>query len=105
MSIFGYPAVITHVKAIVDNWGRVSGTDEVPSKAKVIEEQKVIKNDKGEEVQSMIEVHLPGAHSIGNQDRILYTNQLGKEYDFRPLHYEVRKELGTDIAKKVIIYG
>lgn len=105
MSLFGYPAEITHKKAVIDTWGRVSAFTDSVKKAKVIEEQKVIKNDQGEEVQSIIEVHLEGAHTIGISDQFTYMNKMGKEIKFRPLHYEIKKLLGTDQVKKVIVYG
>ncbi|PKH09859.1 hypothetical protein [Planomicrobium sp. MB-3u-38] len=105
MSLFGYPADIIHKKATVDAWGRVSWFVDESKKAKVIEEQKIIKNAQGEEVQSNIEIHLEGAQKIGAADQFLYKNQMGKEITIRPLHYEIKKVLGTDDVKKVIVYG
>ena len=40
MSLFGYPATVTHYKANIDSWGRVSGYTTVAKNAKVVEEQK-----------------------------------------------------------------
>jgi len=123
MSLFGYPADIIHRQSLVDEWGRPSGFGEdVELKAKVVEEQKLIKNAKGEEVQSVIEIHLEGAHLIKFSDMFIYLNQRFYEsfkhdtrfdphYDdaealsIRPLHIELKKQLGTDDVKKVIVYG
>lgn len=105
MSLFGYPADITHKVAVLDEWERVKWFEEVPLKAKVIEEQKLIKNDKGEHIHSMIEVHLDGAHQIHSVDTFSYITQMGKTINFRPVHFETKKLLGTDIVKKVILYG
>jgi len=105
MSLFGYPADIIHHKAQLDAWNRVTGFSEVFLKAKVVEEQKLIKNSKGEEVQSMIEVHIEGSHIVTMLDEFVYQKDLGNEIRFRPLHYEVKKNIGTDDVKKLIIYG
>lgn len=105
MSLFGYPADIVHKKATVDEWDRVKWFVDSNKKAKVVEEQKIVKNAQGEEVQSIVEVHLEGAHSIGTSDQFVYINQLGKKITFRPLHYEIKKVMGTDNIKKVVVYG
>ncbi|WP_317944319.1 hypothetical protein [Sporosarcina saromensis] len=94
-----------HRKAIVDEWGRPGGFKDVPLTAKVVEEQKLIKNAKGEEVHSIVEAHLEGPHLVGMTDEFVYRTQLGQEIKFRPQHIEVKKFLGTDDVKKVIVYG
>lgn len=105
MSIFGYPATITHNAAIKDNWNRVSGYSPTQKNAKVIEQQKLIKNEKGEEIQSIAEIHLEGAQSLSHQDYIEYANALGKTVRYNVKHIEIKKQLGTDEVKKVIIYA
>lgn len=105
MSLFGYPADITHKKAILDAWNRVTGFETVYLKAKVVEEQKLVKNSKGEDVHSIIEAHLEGSHRITENDEFVYVKDLGNEIDFRPQHWEIKKLLGTDDVKKVIVYG
>ncbi|MGY6765690.1 hypothetical protein ACW73O_11705 [Faecalibacterium prausnitzii] len=105
MSLFGYPADITHFSAILDSWGRVTGYNQIPKKAKVVEEQKLIKNDKGEDVISIAEIHLEGPQEIKTQDYFLYTNALGKEIRYDIKHIEIKKVLGTDEVKKVVVYG
>ncbi|MFE8697978.1 hypothetical protein ACFYKT_16675 [Cytobacillus sp. FJAT-53684] len=111
MSLFGYPADIVHYSAMLDSWGRVdtqnylTGFKPIPKKVKVIEEQKLIKNDKGEEVHSIAEIHLEGTQELKMQDYFLYTNALGKEVRYDIKHIEIKKNLGTDEVKKVIVYG
>lgn len=105
MSLFGYPAVITHKKAIVDEWGRPGGFEESILNAKVVEEQKLIKNAEGEEVHSVIEAHLENAQLITMLDEFVYVSKLGPTINFRPQHIEVKKQLATDDVKKVIVYG
>ncbi|WP_172369567.1 hypothetical protein [Sporosarcina jiandibaonis] len=110
MSLFGYPAAILHRKAIVDDWGRSAGFDEVPLSAKVVEEQKLIKSSKvenvqGEMVHSSIEVHLEGPHLVTMLDEFVYVTNLAQVIKFRPVHFEVKKHIGTDDVKKVIVYG
>ncbi|MCU9614085.1 hypothetical protein OEV98_10990 [Caldibacillus lycopersici] len=105
MSIFGYPADIIHKSAILDEWNRVTDYNSIPKKAKVVEEQKLIKNDKGEDVISIAEIHLEGIQDIKTQDYFLYTNALGKEIRYDIKHIEIKKNIGTDDVKKVIIYG
>ncbi|KYC94368.1 hypothetical protein B4102_3589 [Heyndrickxia sporothermodurans] len=105
MSLFGYPADIIHNVAVIDNWNRVTGYFPLPLKAKVVEEQKLIKNDKGEDVISIGEIHLEGAHEISPQDYFLYTNALGKEIRYNVKHIEIKKNLGTDDVRKVVVYG
>jgi hypothetical protein len=105
MSLFGYPADVVHQVAILDSWNRVTGYNPIPKKAKVVEEQKLIKNDKGEEVISIGEIHLEGAQDIKVQDYFLYTNALGKEIRYDIKHIEIKKLLGTDNVKMVIVYA
>ncbi|MBO1515051.1 hypothetical protein [Metabacillus bambusae] len=105
MSLFGYPADIVHNVAILDTWNRITGYNPVAKKAKVVEEQKLIRNAEGEEVHSIAEVHLEGSHSISTNDYFLYTNVLGQEVRYTVRHIEIKKTMGTDDVKKVIIYG
>ncbi|XKH51318.1 hypothetical protein LG275_03735 [Chryseomicrobium palamuruense] len=105
MSLFGYPATILHKSAQPDDWGRVVLFDDNVRKCKVIEEQKLIRNSKGEEVQSAYEIHLEGNIPITFQDVFVYRQYEEQEITLRPLHILKRKNLGTDITKKVIIYG
>ncbi|MBU5214954.1 hypothetical protein [Heyndrickxia oleronia] len=105
MSLFGYPADIIHNSAILDNWNRVTGYSSIPKKAKVIEEQKLIKNEKGEDIISIAEIHLEGPQNIKTQDYFLYSNALGKEIRYDIKHIEIKKNLGTDDVRKVIVYG
>lgn len=105
MSLFGYPTKVIHRMALLDNWNRVYDFDDAPLNAKVVEEQKLIKNAKGEEVHSMIEVHIEGSHVVTLLDEFVYRQDLENEIRFRPLHYEVKKNIGTNDVKKLIIYG
>jgi|GEM_PF-2514983 hypothetical protein len=105
MSLFGYPATVRHFHSETDEWGRPLPPTEVVRAAKVVEEQKLVKNARGEEVQIAYEIHLEGAVPIGFDDYFLYVNQLGLEIRCDVAHFEVRKYLGTDNVKKVIIYG
>lgn len=105
MSLFGYPATVTHYRANIDTWGRVSGYTSVTKKAKVVEEQKEIRNAKGEDIQSIAEIHLEGPQLVKTQDYFEYVNAFDQlvRYDVR--HIEIKKEMGTDDVKKVIIYA
>lgn len=105
MSIFGYPATVTHYHSEKDGWGRPLPPTITPKSAKVDEEQRIIKNAKGEEVQIAYTIHLEGAHAIESDDYFEYVNKLGKTITVRLAHYEVKKHLGTDDVKKVIVYG
>ncbi|GGH17305.1 hypothetical protein [Paenibacillus segetis] len=105
MSIFGYPATVTHFHSEVDDWGRPLPPTESEKAAKVDEEQRLIKNAKGEEVQIAYTIHIEGAVAVGFDDYFLYTNALGLEIRCDVAHFEVRKFLGTDDVKKVIVYG
>jgi hypothetical protein len=105
MSLFGYPATITHFMAKVDNWGRISGYDSVEKNAKVVEEQKEVKNGRGEEIQSIAEIHLEGANKISSQDYFEYINAFGDTIRYEVKHYEIKKNMGTDDVKKVVVYA
>lgn len=105
MSIFGYPAKVRHFHSETDDWGRPLPPTETEKPAKVVEEQKLIKNARGEEVQIAYEIHIEGMVTVGFDDYFLYTNALGLEIRCDVAHYEVRKFLGTDDVKKVIVYG
>lgn len=105
MSLFGYPATVTHFQAQLDSWNRVIGYTTQTKAAKVVEEQKIIKDGKGEEVQSIAEIHLEGVQTLGMQDYFLYTNGLGKEVRYDIKHLVIKKTLGTDEVKKVIVYA
>jgi hypothetical protein len=105
MSLFGYPATIKHFSATIDSWGRVSGYTVQSKNAKVVEEQKEIKNGKGEDIQSIAEIHLEGAQLVKGQDYFEYVNALGQTIRYDVRHIEIKKEMGTDDVKKVIVYG
>lgn len=105
MSIFGYPATVTHFHSETDDWGRPLPPVETEKSAKVEEEQRLIKNAKGEEVQIAYTIHIEGVVAVGMDDYFIYINALGLEIRCDVAHYEVRKFLGTDDVKKVIIYG
>jgi hypothetical protein len=105
MSLFGYPATVVHYQAQLDAWNRVSGYDPQQKAAKVVEEQKLIKNGKGEEVQSIAEIHLGGYQQLTVQDYFEYVNPIGATVRYNIRHIEVKKELGTDRVKKVIVYA
>jgi hypothetical protein len=105
MSIFGYPAMVIHCHSELDDWGRPLPPIETKRDAKVVEEQKLIKNSRGEDVQIAYTIHIEGAVPISFDDYFLYKDQLGKEIRIDVKHYEVRKYLGTDDVKKVVIYG
>jgi hypothetical protein len=105
MSLFGYPATITHYSALLDSWNRVIGYTPAQKKAKVVEEQKEIKNSKSEMVLCIAEIHLEGPQKINNQDYFLYMNSLGETVRYDVMHMETKKEMGTDNVKKVIVYA
>lgn len=105
MSLFGYPATVTHYKATIDSWGRVSGYTTVAKNAKVVEEQKEIRNAKGEDIQSIAEIHLEGPQLVRTQDYFEYVNAFGQTIRYDVRHIEIKKEMGTDSVKKVIIYA
>lgn len=105
MSIFGYPATVTHFHSEVDDWGRPLPPVETEKSAKVEEEQRLIKNAKGEEVQIAYTIHIEGVVAVGMDDYFEYTNAVGIKVRCDVAHIEVRKHLGTDDVKKVIVYG
>jgi hypothetical protein len=105
MSLFGYPAAVTHFSATMDSWGRVTGYTSQQKAAKVVEEQKEIKNAQGEDIQSIAEIHLEGPQSVKGQDYFEYVNGLGQTLRYEVRHIEIKKEMGTDNVKKVIVYG
>lgn len=105
MSLFGYPAVIVHKQAKKDVWQRVVFFDDAKRSAKVVEEQKLVRNAQGEEIQTAYQIHLEGNVAVSYQDLFVYKQHTDDEIKIRPLHIEKRKNLGTDIVKKVIVYG
>lgn len=106
MSLFGYPAIVKHYKANIDSWGRVNGYQApIEKAAKVIEEQKLIRNAKNEEVQSIAEIHIEGLQNIGTHDKFEYYNGLGVTVEYMVKHIEIKKTMGTDNVKKVIVYA
>lgn len=114
MSIFGYPATVTHYQAIVDEWDRVTGYTPEEKAAKVVEEQKLIRNTRAsgavegansEYIQSIVEIHIEGEQAITFNDYFEYVNALDITMKYDVKHIEIKKELGTDDVKKVIVYG
>lgn len=105
MSLFGYPATVQHYHSELDDWGRPLTPIGTKRAAKVVEDQKLIKNSRGEDVQIAYTIHVEGTVPISFDDYFLYVDQLGKETRIDVKHYEVRKYLGTDDVKKVVIYG
>ena len=105
MSLFGYPAEVIHQQSLVDNWGRVASYTPQIKAAKVIEEQKEIKNGNGEEIKSIAEIHLEGPQQIGTHDYFEYINAFGQKIRYDVQHIEIKKHLATDDVKKVIVYG
>jgi hypothetical protein len=114
MSLFGYPATVKHFSAQVDDWGRPAGYTSADKSAKVVEEQKMIRNAQttggmtvadSEYIQSIVEIHLEGSHAVTFEDYFEYVNKLGITMKYDVKHIEVKKELGTDDVKKVIVYG
>lgn len=105
MSLFGYPATVRHFHSLKDDWGRPLPPTETERAAKVIEEQKLIKNSRGEEIQVAYEIHIEGVIPISFDDYFIYKNALELEIRCEVAHYEIRKYLGTDDVKKVIVYG
>lgn len=105
MSIFGYPATVRHFHSLKDDWGRPLPPSETERAAKVIEEQRLIRNSRGEEVQIAYEIQIEGAIPISFDDYFMYINALDLEVRCDVAHYEVRKFIGTDDVKKVIVYG
>ncbi|CAM3706291.1 hypothetical protein COLU111180_04110 [Cohnella lubricantis] len=105
MSIFGYPAKVTHYHSEVDDWGRPLPPTATEKRAKVVEEQRLIKNAKGEDVQIAYAISLEGVNAVGFDDYIEYVNALGITIRCEVAHIEVRKNLGTDDVKEVVVYG
>jgi len=105
MSLFGYPADVIHWHSELDEWGRPLPPTDTALKAKVVEEQKLIKNAKGEDTQITGEIHIEGALVVGFDDYFEYTNQIGVTLQYDVAHFAVKKYLGTDDVKKVIIYA
>lgn len=105
MSLFGYPATVKHFHSETDDWGRPLPPTETERAAKVVEEQRLIKNSRGEDVQIAYTIHFEGAIPLSFDDYFLYVDQLGTEIRCDIAHYEVRKYLGTEDVKKVIVYG
>lgn len=105
MSLFGYPATVTHFQAQKDSWNRVTGYTSSRKNAKVVEEQKLVRTSEGEEVISIAEIHLKGAQNISTHDYFEYVNALRQTVKYLVKHIEVKKQLGTDQVNKVIIYG
>jgi len=105
VSLFGYPATVTQYQATIDDWGLVTGYIPLEKKARVIEQQKMIKNGRGEEVQSIAEIHLEGNHRLTLHDYFEYEDEWGEKVRFDVLNLEPRKYLGTDQVKKVIVYA
>lgn len=113
MSLFGYPATVIHHKAVLDDWGRVVSRTSISLNAKVVEEQKLVRTIRqsgaqgtyqAQDVQSSAEIHLEGLHTIGFSDHFEYENESGQTIVYDVLHVEIRKQLGTDDTKKVIVY-
>ncbi|MPY20037.1 hypothetical protein [Paenibacillus glucanolyticus] len=105
MSLFGYPATVRHFYAAKDDWGRPLPPTETERAAKVIEEQKLVKNARGEDIQIGYEIHIEGVIPISFDDYFVYKNALDLEVRCDVAHYEVRKFMGTDDVKKVIVYS
>jgi hypothetical protein len=105
MSLFGYPATIVQYQAQLDSWNRVTGYSPLQKMAKVVEEQKLIKNGTGEEIHSIAEIHIEGTQRIGPHDYFEYINGFGVKMRFDIRHIETKKQMGTDNVSKVIIYA
>jgi len=105
MSLFGYPAKVVHWHSGKDDWERPLPPIETEKAAKIIEEQRLIRNAKGEEVQIAYTIFLEGVNALSLDDYFEYKNALGEKITIRVSHYEVRKFLGTDDVKEVVVYG
>lgn len=105
MSLFGYPAKVVHFHSGLDDWGFPLPPTSAEKNAKVVEEQQMILNGKGEQIQIAYEVHLEGANAVGFEDYFEYTNSLGVLIRIECAHFEVKKYLGTEVVKKVVIFG
>jgi hypothetical protein len=114
MSLFGYPAKVEHFKAIMDEWDNVSGYNpSVTKSAKVVEKQRVIQlastskgliDSVGESIHSEAQIHLEGPQDMTMKDKFEYVNALGLTLTYFVKHIEVKKDLGTDDIKKVVVY-
>lgn len=105
MSLFGYPAKVVHWHSEEDDWGRPLPPTPTDKSAKVVEEQRLIRNGSGEDVQIAYTIFLPGLNAVGFDDYIVYVNKLGVTIRCDIAHIEVRKYLGTDDVKEVVVYG
>ncbi|MBB6689910.1 hypothetical protein H7B90_00700 [Cohnella xylanilytica] len=105
MSLFGYPAKVTHYHSEKDDWGRPLPPISIDKSAKVVEEQRLIKNAKGKEVQIAYTIYLEGVNAVNFDDYFEYVNALGIIVRCGVAHIEVRKYLGTDDVKEVVVYG
>ncbi|MDU0332079.1 hypothetical protein RW092_18035 [Paenibacillus sp. 3LSP] len=105
MSLFGYPAKVVHWHSEVDDWGRPLSPTPTEKSAKVVEEQRLIRNGRGEEVQIAYTIYLEGVNTVGFDDYIEYVNAVGVKIRCDIAHIEVRKYLGTDDVKEVVVYG
>lgn len=105
MSLFGYPATILHKAAQRDDWQRTVFFADESRRCKFVEEQKLVRKSNGEEVQTACEIHLEGDIRVTYQDLFIYKQYEEQEITIRPVHIVKRKVLGTDIVKKVIVYG
>lgn len=106
MSLFGYPSTVTHWHVGgTDDWGRPQPPTSAIKAAKVVEEQRLIRNARGEEIMIGYEIHLEGPQAVTFDDYFEYENELGMKIRCIVAHFEVRKFLGTDDVKKVVVYG
>lgn len=106
MSLFGYPATVTHWHVGgTDDWGRPLPPTPTEKSAKVVEEQRLIRNARGEEIQIAYEIHLEGVNAVTFEDYFVYVNAIGVNVRCDVAHIEVKKYIGTDDVKKVIVYG
>lgn len=105
MSLFGYPAKVVHWHSEVDDWGRPLPPTPIEKAAKVVEEQRLVRNGRGEEIQIAYTIFLEGVNAVGFDDYIEYVNAVGVKIRCDIAHIEVRKYLGTDDVKEVVVYG
>jgi len=105
MSLFGYPAKVTHYHSGTDEWGRPLPPVATEKAAKVVEEQKLIRNARGEEIQVAYAIHLEGPNAVSFDDTFEYVNALDETIAIHVRHIEVKKFIGTDDVKKVVVYG
>lgn len=105
MSLFGYPAKVVHYHSEKDEWGRPLPPTATEKPAKVEEEQRLIRNARGEEIQVAYAIHLEGPNAVSFDDTFEYVNALGETIKIHVRHIEIRKYIGTDEVKKVVVYG